>query len=67
MYKCDYKCKAASVLESHYSEKHKNLIDLGLTLKMSGDRSDVEAVIKDTLLAQVILFVDSNKSQVKRF
>ena len=34
---------------------------------MGGERQGVEAVIKDTLLSQVILFAISNKSQVKRF
>jgi hypothetical protein len=49
-------------------DKHKNLVDLGLTLKAGGtsDRG-MEAVIKDTLLAQVIIFAISNKSQVKRY
>jgi hypothetical protein len=35
----------------HYAIKHKNLLDLGLTLQVSGDRQGMEAVIKDTLLA----------------
>ena len=36
-------------------------------MKVGGERQGVEAVIKDTLLSQVILFAISNKSQVKRF
>ncbi len=67
MYNCQHLCTDAQDLESHYSNKHDNLVKLGLTLKVGGERQGVEAVIKDTLLSQVILFAISNKSQVKRF
>jgi hypothetical protein len=33
----------------------------------AGQKPGLEAVVKDTLLAQVICFMLSNKSQMKRF
>lgn len=52
-------------MESHYNAKHKDLVDLGLSL-VSGQQGQPQAVVKDTLLTQVLVFILTNKPQVKR-
>ena len=66
VYKCEIECKDASELQNHYDEKHTDLKELGLSLK-TNQRSGIEAEVKDTLLAQLICFAITNKSQVRRF
>ena len=67
VFKCEFLVTTGGeTLEQHYGKAHQDLADLGLTLQGSGGRGQGQAVIKDTLLAQLLVFIFTNKGQLKR-
>lgn len=52
---------------SHFKEAHGDLVQLGLTLGLDPESGKLVGNVKDTLLSQMMVFMLTNKCQIKRF
>lgn len=66
VYKCPTMVTRTEDLEQHFKEAHPNLVQLGLSISRD-DQGRVVGNVKDTLLSQLMLFMLTNKCQIKRF
>jgi hypothetical protein len=54
-------------LMSHFKDAHGDLAQQGLTLGQDPDSGKLVGNVKDTLLSQMMVFMLTNKCQIRRF
>ena len=66
VYKCSVMLAHVDELEQHFKEAHNDLMQLGLSVSRD-ETGKVVGNVKDTLLSQLMVFMLTNKCQIKRF
>lgn len=54
-------------LLAHFRNSHRDLAQLGLTLVQDPESGKLVGNVKDSLLSQMMVFMLTNKCQIKRF
>lgn len=67
MYRCESRFEHREDLVEHYSEAHKDLIAMGMSLTQDAETGQPKGIVKDTLLTSIITYAITNKEQFRVF